>query len=362
MNNNLFQERPLIRASFMQKLSGQKPEENAIIELNNLLATKKIIDISPADIKEIENRYSLTLSIEFPLNLQEFYAVYLNDCHCLNPFGASYSPELNHLKQILNLDFQTINTIKQKIGSLTYRRNFEKAISNGRLTSIEKESLDKLKEVLQLTTNIVESISSETRTKYIENYVARIIEGHRFSPEEEKELNAISSNLSIQIQFSDKTSFQLNKLKLYWKLENLELPIVICNIDLQKLEVCHFKESNVVWYEPRGDRQRLSINPNATSLHIIKSFYLISLSSDIHKLQNDKLKFVDSGTLYLTNKRIILVGEKKNHNIRIEKIIYHVPLQDGTEICKDSGKSPLLQMTDKADVFSMIMERILKAM
>ncbi len=344
----------------MQKLLGQKPEENAIIELNNLLATKNILDITQADIKEIENRYLLTLSIEFPLNLQEFYAVYLNHCYCLNPFVASQSPELNHLEHILNLDLQSTNTIRQKIGSLTYRQNYEKAISNGRLAPKEKESLDKLKEVLQLTNTIAESISSETRTKFIENYVARIIKDQRYSPEQEKELKAISNNLNIQIQFSEKTSLQLNKLKLYWKLENLELPVINCSIDLQKLEVCHFMEFNVVWYEPRGDRQRVSTNPKTTSFQTIKSFYLNSSNSKIHNLKNDKLKFVDTGTLYLTNKRIILVGEKKNYNIRIEKIDFHVPFQDGSEICKDTGKCPLLQMTKNPDVFSILMERILK--
>lgn len=360
MNNDLFQVRSLIKPSFMQKLLGQKPEENAIIEFNNLLATKNILDITQIDISEIENRYSLTLSTEFPLNLQEFYAVYLNYCHCKNPFGVNQYPEINHLEQILKLDYQSINIIQQKIGSLTYRRNFEQAITNGRLTPIDKESLDKLKEVLQLTNTIAENIAIETQTKYIENYVNQIIKHQRFSPKEEKELNAIFNNFNIIFNLNEKTLIQLNKLKLYWKLENLDLPIINCGIDLQKLEVCHLIESNVSWYEPRCERQRLSTTPTDNRVYTTKSFYLNSPFSKIQNLKIDKLKFVDSGLLFLTNKRIILVGSRKKYNIRIEKIIYYVPYQDGIEICKDTGKSPLLQLTEKPDIFSIILERILK--
>ncbi len=71
------------------------------------------------------------------------------------------------------------------------------------------------------------------------------------------------------------------------------------------------------------------------------------------------MKLIDTGTLYLTNKRIIFTGTKKNSNIRIDKVLDFTPYTDGVEIGKDTGKSPTLQMTQNADIFCMILERLL---
>jgi hypothetical protein len=74
----VFENRPLIRRSVFQRLFRQEPEENAIIELNNLLASRKIAAITVDDIRSIEGKYGLNLGKEFQLNLEEFYVVYLN--------------------------------------------------------------------------------------------------------------------------------------------------------------------------------------------------------------------------------------------------------------------------------------------
>ena len=80
MNGNLYQSVSFSSNSYFQKLFKQFPQENAVIELNNLLATKAIFDISQNEIQEIEKKYELSLHKEFRLNIEEFYTVYLNYC------------------------------------------------------------------------------------------------------------------------------------------------------------------------------------------------------------------------------------------------------------------------------------------
>ena len=46
MKNLIFREVPLLGQSLMQKLLKQLPEENAVIELNNLLANNLVKDVS----------------------------------------------------------------------------------------------------------------------------------------------------------------------------------------------------------------------------------------------------------------------------------------------------------------------------
>ena len=146
---------------------------------------------------------------------------------------------------------------------------------------------------------------------------------------------------------------------MYWALENLPLPTIQSDIAIQKSEVLHFKIANVNWYELRSVRQRVSYSGYSTSFKVAKGFYLRSGSYRPQSYSVDTMKLIDTGTIYLTNKRIIFTGNKKNSNIRIDKILDFTPYSDGVEIGKETGKSPTLQMEQNADVFCMILERLL---
>lgn len=359
MNGNLFQIQPLSDTSFLQQLFKQFPQENAVIELNNLLATKAIKTISKTEIEAIEERYNLSLHKEFKLNLEEFYAVYLNHCLADKVLNEQELSELNHLKHILELDDKSIDKLHAKLGESIYKKSFQEAVADGRLTKDEEEFLNKLENTLRLPKELAEKIASETKIAYIENYVAQIVADQRLSPAEEDELKAIANSLNINIQLNNQTKEQLRKLRLYWALENLALPAIQPDIAIQKSEVLHFRVSNVNWYEMRSVRQRVSYSGYSTSFRIAKGFYLRSGSYKPQSYSVDTMKLIDSGTLYLTNKRIIFTGNKKNSNIRIDKILNFTPYTDGVEIGKETGKSPTLKITQNADIFCMILERLL---
>ncbi|MFT3823338.1 MAG: hypothetical protein QM731_05430 [Chitinophagaceae bacterium] len=359
MNGNLYQIRPLANLSFFQKFFKQFPQENAVIELNNLLASKPLLNITQDNIREIENRYQIGLYKEFKLNLEEFYAVYLNHCLADKVLNDVELNELNHLKHILNLDDKTIDKLHIKTGEIIYKKSFREAVADGRLTKAEEDFLTKLETTLRLPKQLADKISSETRITYIENYVAQIIADQRLSPAEEQELQAIASSLNVNIQLNEQTKEQLKKLKLYWALENLDLPVIHSDITIQKSEVCHIKIPNVNWHELRSVRQQVSYTGYSTSIKIAKGFYLYSGSSRRQSYSVDTMKLIDTGTLYLTNKRIIFMGTKKNSNIRIDKILNFTPYTDGVEIDKETGKSPTLQINQNADIFCMMLERLL---
>lgn len=359
MNGNLFQQRPLSNTSFFQKLFKQFPQENSVIELNNLLATKPILKISSDEIESIENKYQLNLQKEFKLNLEEFYAVYLNFCLADRVLNDDEINELNHLKNLFNLEDKTIDKLHTKIGINIYKKSFQEAVADGRLTKAEEDFLAKLENTLRLPKELADKISAETRVAYIENYVAQIIADQRLSPSEEQELQAIANSLNIQMQINDATKEQLRKLKIYWALENLDLPIIQSDIAIQKSEVLHLKLNNVNWYESRSTKQRTTYSGYSTSFKIAKGFYLRSGSYKPQSYSVDAMKLINSGTLYLTNKRIIFTGTNKNSTIRIDKILGFKPYSDGVEIGKDTGKSPTLQITQNADIFCMMIERLL---
>lgn len=359
MNGNIYEKKQLVESSFFQKLFKQQPEENAVIELNNLLASKSFDQISNNDIADIEKRYALSLKKEFKLNLEEFYAVYLNFCLTDKILSKQEIVALNNLKEILDLDDKTIEKLQHKIGEMVYNKTFQKAISNGRLAKEDEELLNQLESTLKLPKKLTEKIAYNSKNAYIDKYVSQIISDERLSPTEENELKAIAKSFNIKIILDDKTKVQLKKLRQYWELENLELPIISPDISIQKSELCHLIIENVSWFELRSIRQKVSYTGYSTSFKIAKGFYLRSGSYKPKSHYVDTMKLIDKGTVYLTNKRIIFMGKSKNTNIKIDKILNYTPYSDGLEISKETGKNPTLQLPKNADIFCMMLERLL---
>ncbi|ARS35790.1 hypothetical protein [Pontibacter actiniarum] len=360
MNKQIFNEAPLLKRSFMQRILRQHPEENAVIEINNLLASKQVREINSMEIDRITRTYKIDALHQFRLNMEEFYAVYLNHCFEDCVLSEEELQDLRHLRQLLQLEERTVNFLHSEIGQKVYKSSFERAIADGRLTEEEKEFLNKLEADLKLPEALVNSISKEVRSVFVQSYVSSIIADERLSPEEERELEAIAANLNVTLETDEQTKRQLQQLKLYWALENTELPAIQPDILLQKSERCFISIPGVDWHELRTVRHRTSYSGYSTSFRVAKGFYLRSGSYTPRSYSSDEMKLIDSGTVYLTNKRIIFTGAKKNSNIRLDKILHITPYSDGVEIGKETGKSPLLQLPNRADVFCIILERLLR--
>jgi hypothetical protein len=360
MSQTIFQNVPLVNPSFFQKLFKQQPPENAVIELNNLLASHPVKEISKQQIYEMEQRYQITLEQEFKLNLEEFYAVYLNFCLADKSFDNEDVENLNHLKSILSLDENTIEKLHHKVGEIVYRKYFEKSIANGRLAKKEEDFLEKLEKDLKLSKLLVDKIASETAGNHIRNYVENLIKNQNLSPDEEKEIENIvtSLNVNLEDQLNEQMKRQLKQLKLYWVLENLPLPTIEPDIVIQKSEYCYFKIHSVNWYELRSVRQKPSYyNSNS---RILKDFYLKQNSYKAMNHSGNYLKYIDRGSIYLTNKRIVFIGSTKNLNVRFEKILELTPKSDGIEIDKETGKAAVIQLPDNVDAFCLILERLIR--
>ena len=357
MNQTVFQAAPLVEVSMFQKLLRQQPQENAVIQLNNLLSAKPVRQVSLADVRSIEAHYGISLKKEFSLNLEEFYATYLNFCLADKSLSREEMEDLKHLKLILFLDDESVSRLHAELGKDIYKKSFEEAVADGRLTEAEESFLGKLEAELMLPKELVEKISIEVRSAHLQAYTDSIVRDQRISPTEERELQAIAKSLNVNIQMDDATRQQFQKLKLYWALENLPLPTIQSDIALQKGEECYFSTSNVNWYEPRVVRK--SSARTGVTFRVAKGFYLHA-AQPARISSTEQLKLINSGAVYLTNKRIIFIGQGKNSNIRLDKIVNFVPYTDGVEIGKDTGRNPTLQLSSRADIFCITLERVLQ--
>lgn len=328
----LYQEKSLIRPSFLQRVFKQQPIENALLEVNNLLANQLLPMITKEQIDQIGDKYGIVLMDEFRLNIEEFYAVLLNSLLQDFKLELGSRKKLEHLKFILSLNDKQVTFLTSEIGAIAYEKCYVRALTDGRLSDGEKQQLDLLELHLQLSLKKVTEISDRVRTNYASQYFTRLIQSNRISPRDEEEWKLLCQNLNIIPNQDLKTKQLFNNGKLYWSLENAPLPVLQPLIGLQKSEVCHLHIQHVSWYEERSLRS---------------------------KYGGTYSKLINSGPIYLTGKRLLHYGSDRAHAIKLEDIIRLQETGDGLTIHKLTGKSPTLKMpTHEIQILSIILQRL----
>jgi hypothetical protein len=333
MDHSPYQLVPLVQQSLLQKVFRQRVDTNAVREVNNLLATVPVEQLSKKHVDEIGKKYNIDLCKIFMLNLEEFYAVYLNNLISRQHSYYKENSNLHHLQNILGISQPAIDMLHTKIGAAWYEKEMLKCINNNRFSLQEQKLLNEFSKNVRLPVKTAEEISLTIRQKYMENLIQPVLLKKRLSADDEMKIKQAGRSLDMDI-FSDAgICQQLNRFKMYWSLENESLPIVSTNDVLAKKEVCYFTLSNVQWFETRAARRGMQL-----------------------------LKLIETGTLYLTDKRVLLVCHGRSFNIKLDRIITLKETTSGIEIIKDTGKNPVLKMFQHEDVASLILKRLVKEM
>jgi hypothetical protein len=81
----------------------------------------------------------------------------------------------------------------------------------------------------------------------------------------------------------------------------------------------------------------------------------------VNRVTSEELRQIDSGTLYVTNKRLLFNGTSKNLNIPYKKIIQFTLYKDGLEIEKDTGRDQYFLGTGDLELIGAILEAAMRA-
>ncbi|UBM59235.1 hypothetical protein LAG90_01005 [Marinilongibacter aquaticus] len=338
----VFKEIELIPRSFFQKLIRQYPEDNCIYELNNLFATSNVSCINEQDIDSLCKKYKVNVLKDYCLNIQEFYTSILYYSLIELEQNENQNADLVHLKEIFKIDSETSRMLTEKVGVIILREFYEKAVSYGRISSEEREFLLKKRILLQLSSEIEESISLEVRKQYIENYSTKILESNRITPFEEDRLNSIARNLGVNIP--QKLEVRIPILKGYWSLENLELEGIQTKLKIQKSEKCYLEVSNVLWLEEREQLKRV---------------YGYAKLDQTDQVIESNLKFMDRGSLVVTNKRLLFFGLEKTSSIKLGDIYDIREYNKAVEVDKIIGRSRLFVAPKGTDLINILMKRLI---
>ncbi|WP_203293494.1 hypothetical protein [Luteirhabdus pelagi] len=357
----IFELKSTKKPSLIGKILKRTPKENALIEINNLFVEneKDLTKVTLEQIQEITERHKLKLKRKFKALRIELFRNYIH--HCLKDHVID-DEEINtflHLKKLLHLtDAEIRQVIKFETNKL-YDQEVKKAVSDGVLTEEEKTNLELLKKNLLLQDEIASDILKTNSEKILKNFINDAISDERLSDEEYQKLEEISLSLGIEPSLNSKTRENLERYHLYWTIENGELPILRNPpINIQKSENLYFM-TDVIWKEQRRVTKRINYSGPTARIKIAKGVYYRMGSISAKSVSEDVWQVIDSGSIYLTNKRLIFMGARGNKTIRLNKILDIKPYKNGVDIQKDTGKSPFLEFGDNVDIFSMIIVRLM---
>jgi hypothetical protein len=186
---------------------------------------------------------------------------------------------------------------------------------------------------------------------------ARAVADRRLSPDEAKELAALAKNLGVTVD--SPALHHLERCRLLWQIENAALPQVSVGINLQRNERC-FALRQANWHELRVTSRRVQYAGPAVSFRIMKGLYFRAGDLAVKSIANEALKLLDTGTAYVTNKRVVFMGTKRNTSIRLSSILDFTCHANGIALQKASGRSPFLEFSNDVEVFGLILQRVLR--
>ncbi len=353
-----FQEKEFQKPSWWQELLGLTPNQNAVIALNNLLAHKGVENVNMEDLEAIEDKYGINLHKKYQGQLKAFYRQLLETALRDKAFSDRELNQLKHVKQLLRISDKDVDVIHNEVAGRLYGARLKELLEDNKLTDNERDFLNRLQQQLRLSDKVVEDIYREQAGAIYQRLMEEAVSDERLSPEEEKELQSISENLGLDVQMDEATKEKLDKYRLYWQIENGELPEEDVRINLFKNETCYF-HTVIDWYEHRQVTKRLNYSGPTLRVKIAQGLYWRAGSLGGHTASEDVTKYLDSGDLYLTNKRILFIGNRGNKRIYLKRILDFDAYSNGVQIQKDAGKSPFFAFDKHVDVFAMILGRIL---
>ncbi len=203
-----------------------------------------------------------------------------------------------------------------------------------------------LMEKHELIPSDAQNIAKEVRVQSVIRVIKEALGDNVLTREEIDKINKAFNSLELTHEdLPKKVIDELSENYLYYSIENSPLDELVqndINITLPKTERCYLQQNNLKWVEQRSVTKRVNYGGITARVKIAKGIYY-SAGSISPSVQKENIwKVIDAGDFYLTNKRIILTGNK-TRNIRLNKILNMEVFKDGLLITKDAGNPVLLQ-------------------
>ena len=330
--------------------------ENAVVEINNLLVTQKLLDVRIDDIQRIAHKYKINIKKDFRDEWFKLYKTYLKHCLTDRYLSEDELLDLRHLKSLLILTDKEISNLHNEIAADIYREEMDVALEDGKIEEHEKEFLIKLQSDLKISDELCDKIFLESAQDMVRKFVNLISLDKRLTPQEENDLEELKKNLNIDIQFTESSWETLQKYKLFWLVENEGIPEIQLGIDLEPGEKGYYSLDGE-WLERDNESKILHDDNLELRIKIAKGIYWTLLNLKENRINDFKWESKGTSKIYITNNRIIFSSPTGNRSIPLNKILDLKPHSNGIEIIGFQEPMIMLQFGKNVDVVMMILGR-----
>ncbi|MFW5759879.1 MAG: hypothetical protein ACOCXH_02735 [Cyclobacteriaceae bacterium] len=233
----------------------------------------------------------------------------------------------------------------------------DKAVEDGRLQEDEKKFLHKLQNDLKLNASIADKIYQLSASEMLKKFMNEALSDHRLTEEEEDELSKIKKSLNIEVHLDGATRANYEKYKLFWQIENGEYPEFEVDEPLQDKEKCYFY-TNAEWLCQNVNLPNWKKKKSGLELKCTKGYFFATEHKEMKPVIEDIWATMDNGRVYLTNKRVIFLGNENSTKLLLHEIVDFSTYKNGIDIVH-MDKNVFLQFNDHLDIFSMLLSKAL---
>lgn len=351
VKREVFPSMKLKKICILKRLLGFKLIKRALGEINNLLSESDLMALTPEDVNRIKSKYCVGTEKDFVTGLHAFYKEYLQFCLRDRFLSNREVKELMHLKTILSIEDEEAARLHNVAAGEYYKMEVEKAIEDGRLDEDEKDFLKKVKKALKLSDTAAKKIFQNSAYELLHSRTKEALEDERLTADEEKELDAIRKSLGIEQVKEGSMRANYEKYKLFWQIENGQYPVLEADIDIAPDEPCHFY-THAEWLEQNIEASPQEINAFSARLSLPDKWRVED--KEIQPALEDIWATLDNGRMYLTGRKIMLVGVEGEQHIYLDQIVDFTAYKNGV-IVIEKQKSVFIQFRDHIDIFSMLL-------
>lgn len=348
-----FQAQGLRKRSLLSKIFKIPAPDIARQAIANLLVENQPDQLSFDAICSVLGEYGVNQSQSRSVLLQVYEIAVNRFLEDVELDKAEYE-YLRNLSLLLQLSSEETNHILQSCALPIFQGALQLALSRRDSTYDVKKRIGRLQEKLQLDEQTSLAIYTNAARDIAQEKFDAIVSSKRFTSNEDAQLTAIQNTLGITIDFDHAAQTQLGRYRLFSEIEGGRMPIVSTDVKLQRGEHCHFV-APAEWHELRSQTVRTEYSGITGSHRIAKGVYFRTGLVAVNRIKRDVLLKVDTGEIYITNKRTLFRGQKGNHVILHRNLLAINVFSDAIKLEKFNGKSPFLLINGDIELAAIIL-------
>lgn len=333
-----FEALPVPKPGLMSRLFGRMPREAAFVEIRNILATTPFEQVRESDIAAVLAKAKL-LCRDVTKELTGIFEQAALLATVDRELSDADKRGLGALQRAFELtEAEAAAAIESAVGQI-FEQAMREALADGTFTEREKADLEGTSKALGMSESQTTRLYEKAAVAAVQAAFTSAVADRRYAKDEEAHVAALAKSLGVTIKHDESTAALVARFRLMAEIEAGHLPSISVPILLQRGETCHFS-GGASHHEIKTLTKRINYSGPTASIKIVKGLRWRVGSISVHRVTTDVMTQLDTGTLYVTSKRLFFDGAKKNVSIPLGKVSNFTVFKDGLQVEKETGKDP----------------------